>query len=105
LVAGLPRDRELRASVEILDDLVRARPLLLRDHQIDVAAAESVERVIGAASRVEAHASELVAPRERCCLVLKHADCLPVLEPGVTDQHARFTRAVVLSKPPNAHPR
>jgi hypothetical protein len=42
----------LEPSVEILDDLVRARPLLGRYDQVDVAATARVQRMVGDTGRV-----------------------------------------------------
>jgi len=58
-----------------------------RYHEVDVTAPKPVERMIGGALRVEADVSQLVAPRERRCLILESADRLPVLEASVPDQH------------------
>src|ERR1019366_10188658 len=92
-----------RASVEVLDDLVRARPLRGRDDKVDVATAEPVERVIGCAFRVEAHAAELVAPRQRRRLLLEGGDGLPVRHSRGPDQHHRLPRGAALWKPRDRH--
>src|SRR5690349_1364111 len=91
------------ASVEVLDDLVRARPLLRRDDEVDIAAAEPVERVIGGASCLDAHPAQLVAPRQRGRLLLEGADGLPVLKAGVCYRHRRVPRGAAPWKPPEGH--
>jgi len=65
LPGGVGRTWSQFRLVEVLDDLVRARPLLGRHHEIHVAASEAVERVIGGALSVQPEASQLIAPRER----------------------------------------
>src|SRR5439155_14871432 len=91
------------ASVEVLHELIGPRPLLARHHEIDVAAAKPVERVIGGALGLDAHASELVAPSEGGRLLLEGGDRLPVLEARVCDQDRRLARAAAVSKPSRAH--
>lgn len=90
-------------SVEVLNDLVGPRPLLGRDHQVDLPPAETIERVIGNATRIDTHTSKLVAPRQCRLLVLKHADGLPALQAGVADRHCRFPGDTTLQETRNRH--
>ena len=49
--------------LQVLHDLVGLRPLLGRDDQEDVTAAEAVERVVGDAGRIHTGPSQVVRAR------------------------------------------
>lgn len=55
--------RKLIRIREVLDDLGCVRPLLGRNHEIDVSAAEVIERVVRDAGGIDAELAEPVAPR------------------------------------------
>src|SRR3984885_15721714 len=59
--------------VEVLDYLVRPRPLVGRHDEIDVAAAEAIDRPIGDAGGVDAELTEPVAPPHGGRLLLERA--------------------------------
>jgi predicted transcriptional regulator of viral defense system len=67
------KTRCFRPLCEVLDDLVRPRPLLRRYDQVDVAAAEAVERMIGGAARVDPNVPEPISPGQRRRAVLELA--------------------------------
>jgi hypothetical protein len=69
-------------SLEVVNDLAGAGPLLWRDHEVDVPATEAVERMIGHAACVDTHGSQLVTPCHRRLSVRKRADRLPALHAG-----------------------
>ena len=94
---------ELRASVEVFDDLVGSRPLLRRDDQVDIAPPEPVERAIRDATRIQTHRSELIAPRQRRLLVLERSDRLPALEARIADRHGRFLGDAALHEARERH--
>jgi len=81
-----PRARRASVEVEVFEDLVRPRPILRRNDEVDVAAPEPVERMVGGAPRLKPHVPQLVAPAERGLLILKRADRLPVLKAGISDR-------------------
>ena len=78
------------ALVQVLDDLVRRRPLVGRDDEEDVAAAEAVEGVIRDAGRVQAGAPQVVTPGDRGLLILERGHGLPVGQARVADRDRRL---------------
>ena len=93
------------ASVEVFDDLVRARPLARRDDEVDVPAPETVERVVGSTCGVETHLPQPVSPGERRRLLLEACRRSPSLPfagrrsgPAAPSWHrdARTTRSAFL---------
>jgi hypothetical protein len=78
------------SSIDVVDDLVCARPLLRWDHEINLTATDSIEFVISHARGFDAHAPELVTPRHGRLLVLERADGLPPVQPWVADRNRRL---------------
>src|SRR5579863_3434037 len=74
-------------SVEVLDDLVRARPLTGRNGEPDLAVTVGVERMVGDAGRLDSEVSKLVSPGHGGVAVAELGDRLPVLEARVRDRH------------------
>jgi len=85
-----PASGEHRGSLEIVDDLAGARPMLGWDHEKDVPSTETVERVIGHAACFNADRSQVITPSHRRLLVLECADRLPALHARVADQNGLF---------------
>src|ERR1700683_5157123 len=77
-------------SVEVLENLVRARPLAGGDDEVDVATSAPIERMVGDAPGIDAERSQLVAPGHGGALILERADGLPAVEARVADRHWRF---------------
>src|SRR2546430_2963455 len=75
---------------QVLDDLVRARPLVRRNDEVDIATAAAIQRMIGDARRVYAELQQLIAPRHRGGLILERADRLPSVKPRIADGHRRI---------------
>src|SRR5208282_5321342 len=107
-----PRDCLARANarsllyeltVDVLDDLVSPRPLLGWDDEVDLAPTEAIERVIRDAIGLQAHASEVVAPRHRRRLLLEHADRLPAFEARVANRHRLFLRDTTVQETRDRH--
>jgi len=94
----------MRGSVEVFNDLIGPRPLLRRNHEVDIPPPDTIERVIRHAASVDTHASQLVAPRQRRLLVLKHAHGLPALEARVSDRHRWFVGDPTLQETRQRHP-
>ena len=78
-------------SVEVLDDLVRPRPLLGWDDEIDVTTSESIQRVIGGATGIDMQLPKPVAPRHSGCLLLERAHCLPAIQARIDELGALAT--------------
>ena len=76
---------------QFLEDLVRARPLARSDDEVDVAAAEPVQRVVGHTRSGDVESAQLVTPCERGVAVLEGADRLPSVETRVVDRDLGFS--------------
>ena len=74
-----------------------------RDHEVDVAAPEFVERVIGGACGVDADVAQLIAPGQRRRLLLEGADRLPSRRSAVAIATAGSLRGAALPEPPDRH--
>src|SRR5436309_15809411 len=61
--------------------------------------------MIGSTLGVDAHCTQLVAPRDGGLLILERADRLPVLDARVADEDRRFPRGAALAMPAQRHPR
>jgi hypothetical protein len=79
----------LRASIEVLENLIRTGPLVGRYDEVDVAAPTPIQLMIGNTRRVDPERSQLVAPRHRGALIVEGADGLPRLKARIVDRHRR----------------
>jgi hypothetical protein len=81
-----PRQR----SVEVLENLVRARPLAGSNDEVDVATPMPIQQVISDTLRVDPDCAQLVEPRHRCAVILEGADRLPTIKARVVDRDRRL---------------
>ena len=100
-VGPAPADR--RSVVEVLDHLVGLRPLLGRDDEVDVAATEAIQRLIGDAICVDVQLPQSIPPGDGGRLLLERAHGLPALQTRVPDGYRRFFRAGGLAEPGPGH--
>jgi hypothetical protein len=80
----------LARLLEVLDDLVGARPLLGWHHHIDIAATESIKRLVADAGCVDAHTPKLVSPGKCRITVAEAAHGLPILEAWIANRDRRI---------------
>jgi hypothetical protein len=78
-----------RKSLEIFENLVRARPLARRDDNVDIALSAAIHGVIGDARRVYPKRSQLVAPGHGGALILERTDGLPPVKPRIANRYWR----------------
>lgn len=90
------------STSQILDDLVRLRPLVRRYDEVDVAPAEAIRWLVGDAARVKPHVSQLIAPGRSGLLIFESTDRLPVLEARIANRH-RVLLGRALQKPGQRH--
>jgi hypothetical protein len=85
--------RSLRQrSLEVLEDLVRARPLARLDNEVDVAVSVPIQGMISDTRRVDAERPQLVPPGHRGDLIFEGADGLPSVKPRIADGNRRILR-------------
>lgn len=90
--------------VEVLDDLVGARPLIRRHDQIDVAVTEAIHRSVGYARGVDVELAETIAPRHRGLLILEGSHGLPAVEARIADGHRGLTGSARATEAGQWHP-
>ncbi len=93
-----------RLSIEVVDDLVRSRPLGGRDHEVDLTATEPVKRMIRRAACLDAHRSQLIPPGDSRSLILERADRLPGLDPWIADENRVLPGEASLQESRAHHP-
>src|SRR5437588_11097465 len=84
--------------VEVLDDLVGARPLLRRHDEVDLAPTEAIQWPVADATRVERHLPKAIPPGHGGRLLLEGAHGLPALQARVAHGHIRLSRLRGLAK-------
>jgi hypothetical protein len=62
-------------------------PLVRRHNKIDVASSCAIKRMVGHASSIDTHLTELITPRYGRSLILERAHRLPAVEAGVIDRY------------------
>jgi hypothetical protein len=85
-------------SIDVLDDFVRARPLVGWNHEVDVPASEAIERIVGRAYRLDTEFPQLISPRQRGLSIIEDADRLPAVEPRIADRDVLFLGMATLQK-------
>jgi hypothetical protein len=89
---------------QVLENLVRTRPLASRDDDVDVAVSATIQSMIGDARRVYPERSQLIAPGDGGTLIFKRADGLPPVKPGIANRHRRvFGRTAQETKTTHPH--
>jgi hypothetical protein len=76
-------------SLEIFENLVRARPLARWDDNVDIAVSASIQRMIGDARRGYPERSQLVTPGDGGVSILERTDGLPSVEARIANRNRR----------------
>src|SRR5664280_619643 len=99
-----PTMRDVGKRSQVLENLVRTRPLARRDDDVDVAVSATIQSMIGDARRVYPERSQLIAPGDGGTLIFKRADGLPPVKPRIANRHRRvFGRTTEEAKTTHPH--